>query len=52
MVAGDFTDALLVKFGFNVHVGGILNPTAIFCNNREEYYRQLSVADQAVRKIL
>ncbi|MDG1685751.1 MAG: Fic family protein [Flavobacteriaceae bacterium] len=41
-----FTYALLVKFGFNVHVGGILNPTAIFCNNREEYYRQLSVADQ------
>lgn len=40
-----FTYALLVKAGFNVHVGRILNPTAIFCIDRDQYYRQLSNAD-------
>lgn len=40
-----FTYALLVKAGFNVHVGRILNPTAIFCIDREEYYSNLSLAD-------
>ncbi len=40
-----FTYALLVKAGFNVHVGRILNPTAIFCNDREQYYKFLSGAD-------
>ena len=33
-----FTYALLLKFGFDVQQGGrVLNPTAIFCNNRETY---------------
>lgn len=40
-----FTYALLVKAGFNVHIGRILNPTAIFCNDREQYYKYLSDAD-------
>ncbi len=40
-----FTYALLVKAGFNVHVGRILNPTAIFCNDRNQYYKFLSGAD-------
>lgn len=40
-----FTYALLVKAGFNVHVGRILNPTAVFCNDRDEYYKYLSEAD-------
>lgn len=40
-----FTYFLLVKAGFHVNVGRILNPTAIFCNNRDEYYRFLSEAD-------
>ena len=40
-----FTYALLVKAGFNVHVGRILNPTAIFCNDRDQYYKFLSGAD-------
>jgi len=40
-----FTYALLVKAGFNVHVGSILNPTAIFCNDRDKYYKYLSNAD-------
>jgi Fic family protein len=39
------TYALLVKAGFNVHIGRILNPTAVFCINRDEYYKCLSSAD-------
>ncbi len=41
------TYALLVKFGFNIQLASrILNPTAIFCADREKYYRCLSRADQ------
>ena len=33
------TYALLIKYGFNVKTGGrVLNPTAVFCNNRDQYY--------------
>jgi Fic family protein len=40
------TYALLIKFGFNVKTGGrVLNPTAVFCNNREQYYNMLASAD-------
>lgn len=40
------TYALLMKYGFNVNVGGrVLNPTAVFCNDRENYYAMLGVAD-------
>lgn len=40
------TYALLIKFGFNVKTGGrVLNPTAVFCNNREQYYDMLALAD-------
>jgi len=40
------TYALLIKYGFNVNVGGrVLNPTAVFCNDRERYYAMLSGAD-------
>lgn len=39
------TYAQLVKYGFNIHIGHIVNPTAIFCNNRNEYYNQLANAD-------
>ncbi len=39
------TYAMLIKYGFRVHIGGrIINPTAVFCNNRENYYRYLSLA--------
>lgn len=41
------TYALLVKAGFNVHVGRILNPTAVFCIDRDEYYKNLSSADSS-----
>ncbi|MEK7571885.1 MAG: Fic family protein [Patescibacteria group bacterium] len=39
------TYAQLIKSGFNVHVGRIINPTAIFCSDREKYYSYLSKAD-------
>jgi Fic family protein len=40
-----FTYAMLVKTGFNVNVGRIINPTAVFCSNRNDYYSNLSKAD-------
>ncbi|EEB7527049.1 Fic family protein, partial [Salmonella enterica] len=41
------TYALLIKYGFNVQAGGrVLNPTAVFCNDRERYYAMLSLADK------
>lgn len=40
-----FTYALLVKQGFHVDTGRILNPTAVFCNDRDKYYDYLSEAD-------
>jgi Fic family protein len=40
------TYALLIKYGFRVSAsGGILNPAAVFCADREKYYAMLSVAD-------
>lgn len=40
------TYALLMKYGFNVDAGGrVLNPTAVFCNDREHYYSMLAIAD-------
>jgi len=41
-----FTYAMLVKTGFNVNVGRIINPTAVFCSNRNDYYNFLSEADR------
>jgi Fic family protein len=41
-----FTYAMLVKTGFNVNVGRIINPTAVFCSNRNDYYKYLSQADK------
>lgn len=39
------TYAQLVKSGFHVDVGRILNPTAVFCSDRNKYYDHLSMAD-------
>jgi Fic family protein len=40
------TYALLIKYGYNVKVGGrVLNPTAVFCNDRDRYYAMLARAD-------
>lgn len=41
-----FTYAMLVKAGFNVNVGRVINPTAVFCSNRNDYYNFLSEADK------
>lgn len=40
------TYALMIKYGFNVKTGGrVLNPTAVFCSDRDKYYAMLSTAD-------
>ena len=40
------TYVLLIKYGFNVKTGGrVLNPTAVFCNDRDRYYAMLAHAD-------
>jgi len=39
------TYILLIKYGFNVKAGKLLNPTAVFCNDRDYYYKMLSRAD-------
>ncbi|ECV5252527.1 Fic family protein [Salmonella enterica subsp. enterica] len=45
------TYALLIKYGFNVQAGGrVLNPTALFCNDRERYYAMLSLADKGTEQ--
>jgi Fic family protein len=44
-----FTYAMLVKAGFNVNVGRIINPTAVFFSNRNDYYSYLSAADNGTR---
>jgi len=44
------TYALLIKYGFNVKTGGrVLNPTAVFCNDRDQYYAMLARADTGTR---
>ncbi len=40
------TYSMLIKQGFNVQTGRILNPTAIFCIDRNKYYKMLSQADK------
>ena len=41
------TYAMLIKYGFRVHIGGrIINPTAVFCSDRKKYYHYLSMADK------
>lgn len=41
-----FTYALLLKKIFNNPHQRIINPTAVFCSNRKNYYYYLSLADQ------
>lgn len=43
--------AMLIKYGFNVQAGGrVLNPTAVFCNDRNAYYNMLTAADSGTDK--
>jgi Fic family protein len=39
------TYAMLVKQGFKVRLGRIINPTAVFCSDRDKYYKKLAKAD-------
>jgi Fic family protein len=40
------TYALMIKYGFNVKAGErVLNPTAVFCSDRDHYYAMLAQAD-------
>ena len=40
------TYTLLLKYGFHVKAGGrVLNPTAVYCNDRDKYYAMLGRAD-------
>lgn len=40
-----FTYAMLIKQGFKIKDGRLLNPTAIFCMDRNRYYDMLELAD-------
>jgi len=40
-----FTYAMLVKLWFSVNIWRIINPTAVFCNDRNQYYDNLAIAD-------
>jgi len=43
--------AMMIKYGFNVQTGGrVLNPTAVFCNDRDAYYSNLSAADSGTNQ--
>lgn len=46
------TYAMLVKYGFNINIDGIqiVNPSAIFCIDREKYYSALSCADSGKKR--
>ena len=39
------TYAMLIKYGFKVKHGQLINPTAVFCSDREKYYEMLAEAD-------
>lgn len=39
------TYAMLISRGFNVRTGRLLNPSAVFCKDRNRYYEMLSAAD-------
>lgn len=45
------TYTLMIKYGFDVRAGGrVLNPTAVFCNDRDRYYAMLSQADTGTQE--
>jgi Fic family protein len=44
--------ALLIKLGFNVRTGRIINPSSVFYTNRDQYYEMLGKADSLTREDL
>lgn len=45
-----FTYAMLIKQGFQIKNGRLLNPTAIFCMDRNKYYDMLEIADSGEKE--
>lgn len=45
-----FTYAILVRLGFRVNVGRIINPSAVFCSNRNNYNNHLCKADSGKKE--
>jgi hypothetical protein len=43
---------MMIKYGFNVKEGKLLNPSAVFCNDRDYYYQMLTKADHGDDKSL
>jgi len=41
--------AFLIKLGFNVKAGRIINPSSVFYTNRDKYYEMLSKADSLTK---
>ena len=39
------TYAMMIKMGFKINRGRLINPTAVFCSNRDAYYNALQFAD-------
>lgn len=46
------TYTLLIKYGFRVKDGQLINPTAVFCNDRDKYYNMLAIADEGTSKTI
>ncbi|TFH22517.1 MAG: Fic family protein [Bacteroidia bacterium] len=44
------TYALMIKQGFRLNNSRIINPTSVFCIDRNLYYKMLSVADNGTRE--
>lgn len=44
------TYALMIKQGFRLSKSRIINPTSVFCMDRNLYYKMLSVADSGTRE--
>jgi len=44
------TYALMIKQGFRLNNSRIINPTSVFCIDRNLYYKMLSVADSGTRE--
>jgi len=44
------TYAMLVKYNFKINEGRILNPSAVFCIDRNKYYEYLSLADSGTNE--
>lgn len=45
------TYSLLIKYGFNVKEK-LINPTAVFCNDRDKYYSELAKGDTGTEEAL